>query len=246
LFDTIYYETLPSSNSEAIRLASAGASEGTVVICKEQTAGRGQRDNRWESSPGDNLTASLIMKPVDIPSNRLFFLSKIISLAVVKTLNRYGVKASIKWPNDIYVGTRKIAGILIEHSFYGDRLAFSVTGLGLNVNQVSFPPMNIVPTSIALETGRNYSPSEILSSTLAEFDILYSASKETVSNGYMDNLYRRKGYFPYRTKNDITLIAEIYDVADSGELLLKDQNNLQHSFRFKEVKFVEIEGNDER
>jgi BirA family biotin operon repressor/biotin-[acetyl-CoA-carboxylase] ligase len=238
LFDILYYETLPSSNNEAIRLASSGAPEGMVVVCREQTAGRGQRDNRWESAPGDNLTVSLILRPVDMATDELFILSKTFSIAVVETLRLYGVYASIKWPNDIYVGTRKIAGILIEHSFFGNELTFSVIGLGLNVNQTVFAAMDIVPTSIAAETGQNrYDTSEILSLALNSFSSLYKSDKALIHSRYMEKLYRRKGYFRYRKKNGETLIAEIYDVANSGELILKDKKGKCHSFLFKEIVF---------
>jgi BirA family biotin operon repressor/biotin-[acetyl-CoA-carboxylase] ligase len=239
LFNTIYYETLPSSNNEAVRLASAGMAEGAVVVCREQTAGRGQRDNRWESAPGMNLTMSLILRPVDMATDKLFFLSKVFSLAVVKSLNHYNIDASIKWPNDIYVGTRKIAGILIEHSFCGNNLVFSVIGLGLNVNQTLFPSMDILPASMALETGKNsYDLNEILSSVLANFSALYESSGDVAGSGYMEKLYRRKGYFPYMTKDGNTLTAKICDVADSGELILKDKNGKLHSFLFKEIKYI--------
>jgi BirA family biotin operon repressor/biotin-[acetyl-CoA-carboxylase] ligase len=239
LFETVYYETLPSSNSEAARLAYAGATEGTVVVCREQTAGRGQRGNSWVSDVGKNLTASLILRPVEMASDKLFILSKAFSLAVVRSLNRYGIDASIKWPNDIYVETRKIAGILIEHTFMGNNLAFSVTGLGLNVNQVAFPPLDVVPTSIAMETGNDgYDINEILSLTLDNFAPLYQADRETIHNGYMEKLYRRKGFFTYRTKNGETLFAEIHDVADSGELILKDVNGNFNSFLFKEISYL--------
>jgi BirA family biotin operon repressor/biotin-[acetyl-CoA-carboxylase] ligase len=220
-------------------LASGGAPEGTVVLCREQTAGRGQRDNRWVSAPGENLTVSLVLRPVDMPADKLFLLSKAFSLAVVRSLNRYGIDASIKWPNDIYAGKKKIAGILIEHSFLGDKLAFSVTGLGLNVNQVSFPPLDIVPTSIATETGKDYHDiDEIMFSILNDFDSLYKPDEKEIHNGYMEKLYRKNGWFPYRTKNGETLIAEICDVADSGELILKDKNGVCNSFLFKEIVFI--------
>lgn len=238
LFNTIYYETLQSSNNEAIRLASSGAPEGTVVMCREQTAGRGQRSNRWVSAPGENLTVSLILRPVGM-TDKLFLLSKTFSLAVVRSLNSYGIEASIKWPNDIYVKTCKIAGILIEHSFWGNILVFSVIGLGLNVNQITFPSMDIVPASIATETGKNnYDIDEILSSTLDSFSSLYKSDREMIHSGYMEKLYHRKGHFPYHTKNGETLIAEIHDVADSGELILKDKNGNLHSFLFKEIAYL--------
>jgi BirA family biotin operon repressor/biotin-[acetyl-CoA-carboxylase] ligase len=239
LFNTIYYETLPSSNNEAIRLASAGASEGIVVVCKEQTAGRGQRNNRWESAPGENLTMSLILRPVNMATEELFLLSKAFSLAVVRSLERYDIKAAIKWPNDIYVGRQKIAGILIEHSFLGNNLVFSIIGLGLNVNQFLFPAMDIIPTSITAETGKDYyDVNEILSSVLVNFSSLYHSSKETINSEYMKKLYRKKGYFPYRTKDGKVLIAEVHDVANSGELILKDKNGKLNSFLFKEIVYI--------
>jgi BirA family biotin operon repressor/biotin-[acetyl-CoA-carboxylase] ligase len=239
LINTIYYETLPSSNSEAIHLASSGALEGTVVVCREQTAGRGQRNNRWESAPGENLTMSLILRPVNMAASELFLLSKAFSLAVVKSLERCDIEATIKWPNDIYVEGRKIAGILIEHSFWGDNLAFSVIGLGLNVNQFLFPAMDIIPTSVTVETGKDYyDVDEILSSVLVNFSSLYQSPKETISSEYMRKLYRRKGYFPFRTKDGEVLIAEIHDVADSGELILRDKNGKLNSFLFKEIVYV--------
>jgi BirA family biotin operon repressor/biotin-[acetyl-CoA-carboxylase] ligase len=239
LFDTIYYETLPSSNSEAIHLASGGASEGTVVICREQTSGRGQRNNRWESAPGANLTMSLIVRPASMTAGELFILSKAFSLAVVKSLNHYDIDASIKWPNDIYVESRKIAGILIEHSLLGNSPVFSVIGLGLNVNQFLFPAMDVIPTSIAVETGKDYyDTGEILSLVLRNFSALYKSPKDAINTGYMEKLFRRKGYFPYRTKDGEVLIAEIYNVEDSGELVLKDKNGKLNSFLFKEIVYV--------
>jgi BirA family biotin operon repressor/biotin-[acetyl-CoA-carboxylase] ligase len=239
LFDIVYYETLLSSNNEAIRLASNGVPEGTVVVCREQTAGRGQRDKRWVSAPGENLTMSLIIRPTEIAGDEVFLLSKAFSLAVVRSLNHYGINALIKWPNDIYVETRKIAGILLEHSFWGNNLVFSVIGLGLNVNQISFAPMDIVPTSIVLETGKDYySIDEIMSSVLERFSSLYQSDKKTIHSGYMEKLYRRKGHFNYRTKNGEILIAEIHDVADSGELILKDNNGVFNSFVFKEITYL--------
>jgi BirA family biotin operon repressor/biotin-[acetyl-CoA-carboxylase] ligase len=239
LFDTIYYETLPSSNSEAIRLATAGAAEGIVVVCREQTAGRGQRGNRWESSPGENLTMSLILRPFSIAVDELFLLSKAFSLAVVKALSRYNIDALIKWPNDIYVENRKIAGILIEHSFYGNDLSFSVIGLGLNINQTLFPTMELIPTSVAVETGKDdYDVKEIMSSVLDNFSSLYLSAKEEINSEYIEKLYRRNGYFPYRKKDGEILIAEIFDVANSGELILKDENGNLNSFIFKEISYI--------
>jgi len=238
LFDTIYYDRLPSSNTEAMRLASAGAAEGIVVVCREQTAGRGQRDNRWESAPNENLTASLILRPTNMASDELFLLSKIFSLAVVKALNQYNIDAAIKWPNDIYVRNSKIAGILIEHSFFGNDLSFTVIGLGLNINQTVFPPMDIIPVSMATETGKIFDKNEVLSAVLDNVSSLYQSEREYINRGYMEKLYRRQGYFPYKKKDGEMLIAEIVEVADSGKLVLKDENGKISSFLFKEIACI--------
>jgi BirA family biotin operon repressor/biotin-[acetyl-CoA-carboxylase] ligase len=259
----VHHEALTSTNSEALIAASEDAPEGTVMACREQTAGRGQRNSEWVSNAGDNVTASLILRP-PIKANSIFMLSKAFSLAVAETLNEYGIDASIKWPNDIYVETRKIAGILTEHCFRADELNYSVIGLGLNVRQTDFPPMDTVPTSIAAETGAFREPDEVLSSVLECFSPLYgqlcipahyrsiwrlphhnalynqicSASLRSVNERYMNKLFRRNGFFLYKRPNGETFEAEITNVADSGELFLRQTNGKTESFLFKEIEFV--------
>jgi BirA family biotin operon repressor/biotin-[acetyl-CoA-carboxylase] ligase len=232
---------LTSTNDEAMSLAAAGREEGTIVVCEKQTAGRGQQNNIWESKKGENLTMSLILRP-KIAAADLFLLSKVFSLAVVRALNQYGINALIKWPNDIYVENRKIAGILIEHSFCGEKLSFSVIGLGLNIKQKNFAPMNVTPTSVILETGKAYSNDEVLLLILNNFNSLYALLenevKAPINDGYMEKLYRKEGFFPYKKQNGEVLIAEITDVAVSGELILRDKEGKISSFLFKEVSYV--------
>lgn len=239
-FDIIYYETLSSTNNEAIRLATQGAEEGTVVICNRQTEGRGQRNNKWVAAEGENLTVSLILKP-ELNAGELFLISKTFSLAIVNVLHEYGVNALIKWPNDIYVNNNKIAGILIEHSFLGNRLNFTVIGLGLNINQIQFPPMEVAPTSLILETNNKYDINSVLKDILNQFSILNDTlytSKEVINEGYMQKLYRRYGYFKYKTKGGLIFSAKINDVADSGELILEDEQGVLSEFLFKEVEYL--------
>ena len=246
VYRTIYYNSLPSSNTEAARLAAEGVEEGTTVVCREQTAGRGQRDNKWLSNPFENLTMSLVLRP-NLAARELFLLSKTFSIAVIDSLLHFGIEARIKWPNDIYAGNRKIAGILIEHSFNGKKLEYTVVGLGLNVRQIVFPPLDLLPTSIALETGQMYEPDEALKSVLDCFLPLYTMlqsptdeHKTLLGEQYMAKLYRNKGSFPYRRPNGEIFEAEIVAVADSGELILKEKNKEPESFRFKEI--VQVTG----
>ena len=113
-----HYSELASTNSELARLAAEGAPHGTVVSCTAQTSGRGQRGNTWESAPGENVTMSVLIRPDGVAPREQFAISEAVALAVAETLDAYlpsGMRAEVKWPNDIYVGDRKICGILIEN-----------------------------------------------------------------------------------------------------------------------------------
>jgi BirA family biotin operon repressor/biotin-[acetyl-CoA-carboxylase] ligase len=136
-------EQLLSTNAYALNLLRNGlAREGAIVITKNQTAGRGQRGNTWEAEPGKNLTMSIVLMPSSMNVDEQFVLTKISSLAVVgflgELMEKEKDKLRIKWPNDIYVGSRKIAGILIENVVRDNQIAGSVVGIGLNINQEAF------------------------------------------------------------------------------------------------------------
>ena len=106
------FKKMTSTNAEAKNPCYA---HGDVVVALEQTAGRGQRGNKWDSAAGQNLTLSLIWKPDFLPAKEQFLLSEAVALALVDTLAQYKVEATIKWTNDIYVGDDKVCGVLIEH-----------------------------------------------------------------------------------------------------------------------------------
>lgn len=240
VFDIKYYDTLPSTNSEAIQLALQGAKEGTVVTCGNQTAGRGQRDNKWLAKASENITMSVILRP-KIDVSRLFLISKAFSLAVVNVLVKYHVNTCVKWPNDIYASNKKIAGILLEHSFLGNNFNFSVIGLGLNVNQTDFPQMENAPTSIINETGKQYNITEVLTELLNEFNCLYpllNTSGETINKEYFTKLYRLNGYHKYKQPDGEIFSAKIVNVADSGEIHLEDSSGNLRTYFFKEVEYI--------
>lgn len=133
----LWLDTIDSTNSEALRRLPELPS-GTVLAAREQTAGRGQRGNTWFSQPGKNLTFSLVLKNLPLTASQAIRLNFLFSVAVADFLQARGVEAAIKWPNDIYVGGRKICGMLIENTLGpGGKLAASVVGLGLNINQAS-------------------------------------------------------------------------------------------------------------
>lgn len=151
---TLWLKTIDSTNSEALRRMGELPS-GTVLAAYEQTAGRGQRGNTWFSEPGKNLTFSIVLKfPAGfLAAGDAFLLNCLCSVAAVDCLSGFGVVASVKWPNDIFVGGRKICGMLLENGLIGSFVAHSVMGIGMNVFQTEFPLVNATSLALALGTG---------------------------------------------------------------------------------------------
>lgn len=158
--DIIWLDSIDSTNEEAKRLIS-DIDNLSVLSAIEQTSGRGQRGNTWTSAPGENLTFSIVMKfsgtsdtcsgcQPYMKAHDQFVLNEIASVSVAEFLASYGIRAAIKWPNDIYVGSKKICGILIENSLRGNWLSSSIIGIGLNINQRNFDVNLINPTSMVL------------------------------------------------------------------------------------------------
>ena len=159
----IFYNELPSTNTEASLLLKSGEQiEGTVIQTDFQSAGKGQAGNKWESEKGKNLLFSIILYPQSISPYDQFLISMTISLGICDFLDRLCTGATIKWPNDIYLGNDKIAGILIENSILGTMIETSVAGIGLNINQDNFVSIQPRPISLKMATGKEYSISACL------------------------------------------------------------------------------------
>lgn len=150
----IYHIAETTSTNDLAREEHYG--HGDVICAERQTAGRGQRGHTWTSPEGVNLLFSVVLCPTFLPAGEQFLLSQAVALALVDTLGTCGIDARIKWTNDIYAGDRKLVGILIEHHLAGGRLARTVAGIGINVNQTEFDPALPNPTSMALEAGHTF------------------------------------------------------------------------------------------
>jgi BirA family transcriptional regulator, biotin operon repressor / biotin---[acetyl-CoA-carboxylase] ligase len=147
---------LPSTNDRARELAEDGADHGEVVIAESQTAGRGRRGRTWSSPAGRNLYMSVILRP-QLPPQRAPELTLVASLAACDACRQAGVDAGIKWPNDVLVGDRKVAGILTEMSAEADAVHWVVLGIGVNLNSsaADFPDdLRDSATSLAIERGQ--------------------------------------------------------------------------------------------
>lgn len=147
--DIIWLASTDSTNEEAKRRIS-DIDNLSVVSALEQTSGKGQRGNQWYSAPGQNLLFSIVLKSPSLVAKNHFALNEMAALSVTDFLSAYGIKAEIKWPNDIYVGEKKICGILIENSFLGNAISSSIIGIGLNINQRNFNVSLPNPTSLVL------------------------------------------------------------------------------------------------
>ncbi len=160
-YNIIKINDVDSTNNHALALkASDVFNEGLVVVSDFQTKGKGQRGESWFSERGRNLLASVVVEP-NILIGKQFDISKIASLAIIDCLLLLGLKSKIKWPNDILVRRKKVAGILIQNVISKGVITHSVIGVGLNINQSSFDDYEPRATSLKLELGNDYAIEEI-------------------------------------------------------------------------------------
>ena len=232
---------LESTNNYARQLVSDKAEDGTVVLAQFQSGGRGQQGNSWESEAGKNLLFSLILYPVFMEAELQFYLSMIVSLALVDVLDEETEPVHIKWPNDIYVGNRKIAGILIENSVKGSKLDGTIVGIGLNLNQEIFISDAPNPVSLKQLTKNDYDISKVLQHFLETFGSLYQLLKmrryNEIEQAYLNRLFGKGEWRTYRAKNK-EFEAKITGIGEYGKLHLENRSGKILEFMFKEVEFV--------
>lgn len=147
-------ESCGSTNDEAARLARAGARHGTVVTSLTQSSGRGRAGRTWASPPGGNLYVSMILRPA-LPLRDVPAMTLAIGVAVCEVAKSFGAAASLKWPNDVLVGGRKVAGILLESQSRADRLDVVIAGIGVNLSTLPEPEEAPFATSLAHELGEH-------------------------------------------------------------------------------------------
>ena len=250
--DIIWLDTVDSTNNE-VRRRISNLDNLSVLSASEQTAGRGQTGNTWIAAPGENLTFSIVIKFgkdswAFAPLRALdqFVISEITALSVVDLLAAHDIHAKIKWPNDIYVGDRKICGILIENSLRERMLSSSIIGVGLNVNQTSFDPSLPNPASMALCSGHSL-PLEPL---LEEFMYIikgYCTRYMNITGGlarlrklYLAQMWRLNEpavYMDMISGNRFS--GKIKGLSDIGHLLVEEtEKGGLKEFAFKEISFI--------
>lgn len=175
---TIIWHEIVDSTSAVIEREHENLADCSVIAAEFQTAGRGQGDHKWHSLEGENLTFSILVKyspeKYIAPASQQI-ITPATSLAVVDFLADYGIKAGIKKPNDIYVDGKKICGMLIENALRASRMERTTLGIGININQTSFPADLPNPVSLAQLTGKQYDKKECLKNFLKHFSIRFDA-----------------------------------------------------------------------
>lgn len=218
---------------------------GTVVHTPEQTQGRGQRGNSWESEPGKNVQFSLLLKNPAVPVASQFYISEAVAIAIAEVLERYAPGFEIKWANDIYHGDKKVCGILIEHSIMGSKINHTIIGVGINVNQMKFMSDAPNPCSLALILNEEVSTEEVLHRVCEEierrcrFDTYTDGDFDNLHNEYLSRLYRKDGELHrFALSDGEEFLARIVDVRRSGMLVLENEDGSVKEFAFKEVRFI--------
>ncbi len=215
--------------------------EGTVVFADFQTSGKGHAENHWESEAGKNLTFSVLLYPDFLEAQEQFFLSQLVSLALADVLKTIISGVSIKWPNDIYVDDKKIAGVLIENVLSGKHITSSVIGIGVNVNQTAFFSNAPNPVSIKNLTKKDENLTFLLNafcgSIFARYTQLLQEDRAGILTDYFSSLYRREGYHLYRA-DGVVFSAKVLTVLPSGQLVLEKKNGTKAQFEFKQLAYL--------
>ncbi len=234
-FRLLIRESVESTNDEARQLGEVGAADGLIVLALRQTLGRGRRGAAWFSPSGEALAFSILLRP-SAPKSLWPRLALAAGLAVAEALESLGLEAGIKWPNDVWIGQRKVAGILVEAG-----ADFAVLGIGLNVNVTEFPKeVSEIATSLQLAGGHLFSRAEVLGEVIRHFsrrrcqieqdfsEVIAAVELRCVLRGKRVSLITASG----------PKIGVVVGIAPTGELLLQTDQGLERLLQADEVRIL--------
>jgi BirA family biotin operon repressor/biotin-[acetyl-CoA-carboxylase] ligase len=235
-FRLLIRETADSTNDDLSSLACGGAADGLVLLALRQTAGRGRRGAVWFSPPGESLALSILVRPQE-PKALWPRLALATGLAIAEAVESFGPPTGIKWPNDVWIGRRKIAGILVEAG-----PDFAIIGIGLNVHTTDFPPeVSEIATSLSLETGLQIPRAEVLAAVVRRFAI----RRNQIGSEFTDllNAVRQRCVL---TDHRVSLSTSsglkqgtVEGIAQGGELLLRTDHGLECLIQADEVRILD-------
>ncbi len=234
-FRLLIRESVESTNDDLRLLGQAGIPEGLILLAEHQTAGRGRRGAAWFSPAGESLAFSILLRPEE-PKSLWPRLALATGLAVAEAIESCGLQAGIKWPNDVWISQRKVAGILVEAG-----ADFVVIGIGLNINSTGFPPeVAAIATSLCIEGSQKFSRAEVLAAIIGRFasrrwqinqdfsDMISAVRERCVLTGKRVSLTTASG----------RRIGVVEGIADGGELLLRTEAGLERLIQADEVRLL--------
>jgi len=234
-------DRVDSTNKHAAELLSLSKlRHGAVILANEQTAGRGQRGRSWRSSAGLDLTFSLVVRPTGLRAEDQFLLSKLAALAVHDVVrDRVSGDVRIKWPNDILIERAKVAGILIQNELAGERINWSIIGIGLNVNSTDLEA-DLGATSLSLSTGLVHDRNAVLQDLCQRFEERWQrweGGDTGWSTSYTDRLWSR-GRWAAATLDDNPLMIRPMDVDERGRLIVELEQGQVSAFGLDRLRFA--------
>lgn len=232
------YDEIDSTNNRAKQLAMQGAAHGTVVLARQQTVGRGRFGRKFFSPENSGVYISFVLRP-SLPAERAVMITSMAAVAVARAMERVAdVKASIKWVNDVYLGTKKACGILCEAGldFESGQMQYVVAGIGVNVGRMDFPPeLREIATSISNECGRDISRSRFCAELINEMNALYP---QLESGAFMAESRARSNVIG----RDIVVLrgeerypATAVDIDDRGNLLVRREDGSEAVLQSGEI-----------
>ena len=237
-----FYQRLNSTNLYANQLLKEFPHRDPFWIrTNDQFAGRGQGNHKWESEAGKNLIGTLVLFPEKLLASRQFCLSKAFALSAVSFLDLFLDDIFIKWPNDLYAGSRKIGGLLIETAIIGNLLDHVVLGVGININQTQFSPNLPNPVSMLMLSGIEYDLTQMedlfLDSVEHTWSLVDQGRFDELNERYLDRLF---GFGTMQNFKSVQgkFTAKIAGVGEFGHLLLQSPNGELKTYAFQEVEYL--------
>lgn len=240
---TIQLDSIPSTNAFLKELLQhESVDDLTLITTEEQTQGRGQMGASWSSQKGRNIALSFFKVFKNIEVGQQFSISMAVSLAVYDTLKHFSIpKIQVKWPNDILVEGKKLSGILIETTLSGTQIHSAIIGIGLNVNQSSFPGLPHAQSMIQLlgkPTDRKEIIEVLVQKLIERLESISLRSDSELKNSYESLLFKKGVVALYKSTEFGICNGIIQGVNDKGQLVVELENHGQQSFNLKEIEFL--------
>ncbi|SDN36593.1 biotin--[acetyl-CoA-carboxylase] ligase [Alkalicoccus daliensis] len=231
-YQIIFSSSLPSTQTKALRLATDGAEEGTVVIADQQTGGRGRLGRAWSTARGTGLAMSLLLKP-DIPIHQAPQITLVAAVSIIKVLRKIGFDAKIKWPNDILIDNRKVCGILTEMQADPDRIQTIILGIGLNVNEQEFPEaIRNSAVSLSLINKEELSRTDIAAGLLNEFETDYQLFLQKSFSAFKSRWEEYSATLNRNVSvlhNNQMIYGQAVSISNEGVLKIVDESGKEHN-----------------